>query len=406
MIGSLTGSACPDPGISVSRSTRSEFSAADYNWVAMSSSKSRAVATATGSGCSDTPTIDCAEPVEPEVARLEAGLKLGRQRNTSASVGKKERPDRRRSWQVRLEHEVEENWGRLAGHGDQLRCNLSGRAVFVLDDAIHWLSEAPASCVQAIVTDPPYGLVEYSRENLRKKQSGNGGVWRIPPSFDGSRRQPLPRFTVLSDDELAQLHSFFSAFAFGALRILVPGGHLFLASNPLLSTVTFHAIQQAGFEKRGEIIRQVQTLRGGDRPKGAEEEFPDVSVMPRSCWEPWGIFRKPFEGTVAGNLRKWGTAGLRRISSDTPFKDVIRCSPTRGAEKQIAPHPSLKPQRFLRRVVRASLPLGAGIVYDPFAGSGSTLAAAETVGYRSVGTDHDLEYFELARKAFKQLATL
>ena len=256
------------------------------------------------------------------------------------------------------------------------------------------------------MTDPPYGLVEYSRKNLQKKRSGCGGVWRIPPSFDGSRRRPVPRFTVLSDDEIAHLHSFFSAFAFGALRVLVPGGHLFMASNPLLSTVTFHAVQRAGFEKRGEIIRRVQTLRGGDRPKGAEAEFADVAVMPRSCWEPWGMFRKPFKGTVADNLRHWGAAGLRRISPDTPFKDVIRCSPTRGAERAIAPHPSLKPQRFLRRIVRASLPLGTGIVCDPFAGSGSTLAAAEAVGYRSVGTDHDPEYFELARKAFSRLVAL
>lgn len=310
------------------------------------------------------------------------------------------------SWRERLEDAVAENWARLAGHGDQLRCNLSERAVYVLDDAIHWLSEAPASSVQAIVTDPPYSLVEYSRENLQKKRSGRGGVWRIPPSFDGVRRRPLPRFTVLSEDEISQLHSFFSAFAYGALRLLVPGGHLFVASNPLLSTVTFHALQQAGFEKRGEIIRQVQTLRGGDRPKGAEEEFPDVSVMPRSCWEPWGVFRKPFEGTVAGNLRLWGAAGLRRTARDEPFKDVIHCSPTRGSEKAIAPHPSLKPQRFLRRIVRAALPLGIGIVYDPFAGSGSTLAAASALGYRSVGTDHDIEYFELAREAFPGLAAL
>ena len=369
-------------------------------------SKSRAVETATGSDRFHLPTNKSTVPVESEIARPGTALALDRQRIPSAGVKKDERSGRRRPWRDQLEREIEENWARLAEHGDQLRCNLSDRAVFVLDDAIHWLSEAPPSCVQAIVTDPPFGLVEYSCKNLQKKASGHGGVWRIPPSFDGSRRQPLPRFTVLSEDEVAQLHSFFSAFAFGALRILVPGGHLFLASNPLLSTVTFHAIQQAGFEKRGEIIRQVQTLRGGDRPKGAEEEFADVSVMPRSCWEPWGMFRKPFEGTVAHNLRKCGAAGLRRISSDTPFKDVIRCSPTRGAEKQIAPHPSLKPQRFLRHVVRASLPLGTGIVYDPFAGSGSTLAAAEAVGYRSVGTDHDLECFEIARTAFKQLAAL
>lgn len=372
----------------------------------MSVAKSKTTETVTAPNLSHPRPSEGSAPLEAGDGRDETASELGRQRTANPTAGPGRGSVQRGSWRDRLGSEIEENWERLAQHGNQLRCNLSSRSVFVLDDAIHWLSEAPASSVHAIVTDPPYGLVEYSRKNLKKKQSGRGGVWRIPPSFDGARRRPLPRFTVLSEDEIAQLHSFFSAFAFGALRVLVPGGHLFLASNPLLSTVTFHAIQQAGFEKRGEIIRRVQTLRGGDRPKGAETEFPDVSVMPRSCWEPWGMFRKPFKGTVAANLRQWGAAGLRRISSDTPFKDLIRSSPTRGAERKIAPHPSLKPQRFLRRVVRASLPLGMGIVYDPFAGSGSTLAAAEAVGYRSVGTDHDLECFELARTAFKHLVAL
>ena len=331
---------------------------------------------------------------------------FGKRTSTNSGPGTASDTAGPRTWREELEQKIERNWARLADHGDELRCKLSGRSVFVLDDAIHWLSEAPTASVQAIVTDPPYGLVEYSRKNLQKKQRGRGGVWRIPPSYDGACRRPVPRFTVLSDDDMARLHSFFNAFAFGALRILVPGGHLIVASNPLVSTVTFHAIQQAGFEKRGEIIRQVQTLRGGDRPKGAESEFADVSVMPRSCWEPWGLFRKPFEGTVAANLRRWGAAGFRRPSTNVPFKDVIKCSPTRGVEKSIAPHPSLKPQRFLRQVVRASLPLGTGIVYDPFAGSGSTLAAAEKFGFRSVGTDHDLECFELARTAFSKLAGL
>ena len=181
---------------------------------------------------------------------------------------------------------------------------------------------------------------------------------------------------------------------------------MFIASNPLLSTMTFHALQEAGFDKRGEIIRLVQTLRGGDKPKGAEEEFPDVSVMPRSCWEPWGMLRRPFSGTIARNLREWGTGGLRRTSREEPFKDVIHCSPTRGIEKEIAPHPSLKPQRFLRKIVRASLPLGIGIIYDPFAGSGSTLAAADSLGFHSVGTDRDPEYFGMAKGAFPELATL
>ena len=210
----------------------------------------------------------------------------------------------------------------------------------------------------------------------------------------------------MSSEDTAKQYSFFNAVAFGALRALVPGGHAFVASNPLMSSMTFHAFQEAGFEKRGEVIRLVQTLRGGYKPKGSEEDFPEVSSIPRSCWEPWGMFRKPFDGTLAENLRLWGTGGLRRISNDEPMKDVIMCSPTRGREKDLAPHPSLKPQRFLRQLVRASLPLGIGIVYDPFAGSGSTLAAAEAVGYRSLGSDRDIEYLEMSGRAFGELSSL
>jgi site-specific DNA-methyltransferase (adenine-specific) len=249
-------------------------------------------------------------------------------------------------------------------------------------------------------------MVEYDDKNLEKLRAGRGGVWRIPPSFDGANRRPLPRFTVLSKEEILNLHGFFSSVAYGLLKALVPGGHVFIASNPLVSTMTFHAFMESGFEKRGEVIRLVQTLRGGDRPKGAEAEFSEVTVMPRSCWEPWGIFRKPFDSTVAENLRCWGAGALRRISDEEPFKDVIQCSPTRGREKELAPHPSLKPQRFLRKLVRACLPIGLGIIYDPFAGSGSTLAAAHSLGFRSIGTDTSRAYFAMAKNAFTGLATL
>lgn len=314
--------------------------------------------------------------------------------------------DRATGWRDALIERQAETWAAVREVGAQPRTHLSDRATYVLGDTIQWLAELPPNSIHAVVTDPPYGVIEYEDKHHEKLKNGRGGVWRIPPSFDGAKRKPLPRFTVLSQEEITGLYNFFGALAYGLQRALVPGGHILIASNPLLSSLTFHAFQQAGLEKRGEVIRLVQTLRGGDRPKGAEEEFADVSMMARSCWEPWGIFRKPMEGTAAENLRQWGTGGLRRISEDEPFKDVIPCSPTRGREKEIAPHPSLKPQRFMRQVVRAALPLGIGIVYDPFAGSSSTLAAAEANGYLSIGTDRDTGYYALGREAFAPLSTL
>jgi site-specific DNA-methyltransferase (adenine-specific) len=317
--------------------------------------------------------------------------------------GRNPSPHRSQSWRDRLREAEHETWHRLRTMGAQPRHFLSEHVTYILDDALDFLLSLPAGSVHAIVTDPPYG-VEYEEKDHRKLRAGRGGVWRIPPSFDGANRKPLPRFTVISNEDLQRLQKFFGEFARHALRVLVPGGHVFIASNPLLSSMTFYSLQEAGFEKRGEIIRLVQTLRGGYKPKGAEADFPEVSVMPRACWEPWGIFRKPLEGTVADNLRRWGTGGLRRPRDAEPLKDVIQCSPTRGREKEIAPHPSLKPQRFLRRIVRAALPLGIGIIYDPFAGSGSTLAAAEAVGYRAIGTDRDAEYLQMGCRSFAELA--
>jgi site-specific DNA-methyltransferase (adenine-specific) len=281
-----------------------------------------------------------------------------------------------------------------------------GNASLYQADCLHWLKHRAELSIHGVVTDPPYGLVEYQPKQQEKMRNGNGGVWRIPPAFDGVQRSPVPRFTTLSDKQLRSLAEFFTEWAVALLPVLVPGAHVLVATNPLVSYIVTEAVVQAGFERRGEVVRLVMTMRGGDRPKGAHEEFSDVTVMPRSMWEPWLLFRKPLMGRVQDNLRKWKTGGLRRISDKQPFGDVIKSSPTRRKERDIADHPSLKPQAFLRQVVRAILPLGEGVVLDPFAGSGSTLAAAEAIGYEAIGVELDPRYFDVAKSAIPKLATL
>jgi len=282
----------------------------------------------------------------------------------------------------------------------------STRYSLYLGNCLEWMEARAANSIHAIVTDPPYGLKEFTATEKAKLRRGRGGVWRIPPSFDGCVRSPLPRFTILSDDDRDKLRRFFCEFSRRAVRVLVPGAHLFIATNPLLSHLVYLPLMESGFEKRGEIIRLVQTLRGGDRPKNAHEEFPDVTVMPRSAWEPWGLFRKPCEGRVQDNLRKWKTGGLRRISPDGPFSDVIYSAPTRPEERSLSPHPSLKPQSFMRQIVRASLPLGAGVVLDPFMGGGSTIGAALHVGYESIGIELDPAFHKMAVEGIPKLASL
>lgn len=281
-----------------------------------------------------------------------------------------------------------------------------GKASLHHADCFDWLACQEPSSIHAVVTDPPYGVVEYTDKETAKLRAGKGGVWRIPPSFDGHRRAPLPRFTTLGAQDRRDLYAFFERFGSLILRAVVPGANIVVATNPLLAHIVGSAMAEAGLELRGYIARQVMTMRGGDRPKNAHEEFDGVSVMPRSQWEPWVLLRKPLDGRVQDNLRRWGTGGFRRPSADRPFGDVIRSHPTPAAERKIAPHPSLKPQAFMRQVVQAVLPLGKGVVLDPFMGAGSTLAAANAVGYASIGVERDDAFFDLARSSVARLASV
>ena len=281
-------------------------------------------------------------------------------------------------------------------------------SVAIQADCFVWMRSVAENSVHSVVTDPPYGVKEYEPVQLEKRANGDGGIWRIPPAYDGNKRSPLPRFTALSQSEREYLSHYFLEWARLVRRVLRPGGHLFIASNSFLAQEVFAAVSNSGLEFRGQLIRLVRTLRGGDRPKNAEGEFPGVCSMARGAYEPWGMFRKPLPKgmKVSDCLARDQTGGLRRKPDGRPFEDVIESGRTPKREREIAPHPSLKPQSFLRQIVYASLPLGEGLVLDPFMGSGSTVAAAEAVGYRSIGIERVPEYFAMSRKAIPALAEI
>jgi site-specific DNA-methyltransferase (adenine-specific) len=109
---------------------------------------------------------------------------------------------------------------------------------------------------------------------------------------------------------------------------------------------------------------------------------------------------------ISDCLNEYQTGGIRRKPDGNPFEDVINSTRTPKKERDIAPHPTLKPQDFLRQLVYAVLPLGEGVVIDPYMGSGSTIAAAESLGIPSIGVERYVDYFEMAQTSIPKLASL
>jgi hypothetical protein len=90
--------------------------------------------------------------------------------------------------------------------------------------------------------------------------------------------------------------------------------------------------------------------------------------------------------------------GYGKLSARVRKGSVLRCiRPNSGRVKH---HPTEKPVDILRQLIESSSVMGE-TVYDPFAGSGSTLVAAALEGRDAIGVEIDERYCEAAAKRFE-----
>jgi len=126
-----------------------------------------------------------------------------------------------------------------------------------------------------------------------------------------------------------------------------------------------------GFAKAG-VSKSIRAPRGGTSPN------------PMS----WGEERKDGEEIAGHN------------DSGTPAR-FFYCAKPSKAERDAGlsgnNHPTVKAQALMQYLIKLITPPG-GIVLDPFAGSGSTLVAANKLGHPYIGIEIDPDYCKIAEK--------
>ena len=290
------------------------------------------------------------------------------------------------------------------------------------------LRTMPDVSVDAVVTDPPYGL------------SFMGKKW----DYD------VPSVEIWEQ----------------CLRVLKPGGYLLAFAGTRTQHRMAVRIEDAGFEIRDMIAwmygsgfpKSLNVSKGFDRQAGIlKPEFkgftvagsshnPNISktiptkgyVPPAPVtdeakqWQGWGtalkpamepvtMARKPFKSTVADNVQTYGTGAINidgcRIGERWPANilhddstDVVRgmgedarffyCSKSTNEDRNDGCndncHPTVKPTDLMRYLCRMVTPPG-GIVLDPFTGSGSTGRGAVLEGFRFIGCEMDADYIKIAK---------
>ncbi len=189
--------------------------------------------------------------------------------------------------------------------------------------------------VDAVITDPPYGMAYQSNWS----KSG-------------------PRHNRLSNDD-----RLFTAWLPIAYQLVKPlGGALLSFCGWKQSYDWARAIANAGFVIRSQVIWNRLHHGMGDL-RGAFAPMHDI------VW--------------------YATRGRRVFANGRP-KSVLEHK--RPSPSQDYGHPTFKPVSLMEELARAIDDGSAGAIIDPFAGSGSTLVAAERLGRRWIGIELSEEY--------------
>lgn len=205
-------------------------------------------------------------------------------------------------------------------------------------DCLTVLRQMKPDSVDMVITDPPYG-VDYQSTRAAKE----------------NRRRKI------SNDKTP-----FIWWLYDAHRVLKEGGGVLCFSRWDVQQVFIDAMQIAGFTVKSVLV--------WDR-------------MHHGMGDLKGNFAPRYDTCI------FATKGRYILPNGRP-DDVIQCQRLNGAELV---HPNEKPIDLLRQLVEATTVPGA-LILDPFAGSGSTLAAAAMTGRRYTGVELDAEYHAIAQQ--------
>ena len=248
--------------------------------------------------------------------------------------------------------------------------------------------------IDAIITDPPYGIThldkEFDKQTLDNTAKSGGifaGMTMGGMKFDNNQNKSTCEFLL----------PFFQK----SLRVLKPGAFCIVFSQGRLVAGVMNALIEAGFEIREQMFWRKPSAKPNQqtpwKKNSKNKDFTDRVIFgPGKVIEPFIIAQKPIEGSYSENYLKYHTGLVNKeLATTTVFEEA---APSKD-EKQGLQHPTIKPIKLMERIIETFTEENQTVL-DIFNGSGSTGIAALNKNRNYIGIELNKQYYKESLKRF------
>lgn len=254
----------------------------------------------------------------------------------------------------------------------------------ITDDLRTVIPHIPHNSIDFVIADPPYNL---SESNSLSFDSGSDDDGRM----GGDWEQTNESWDVMADDEYKK---FTVQWLKAIKRVLKPDGNICVFG-------TYHNIHTVGevLTRLGyDILNEIVWFKRNAMPNLQCNRFTasHESILWATPSEDDDYYFD-YDETKA-----WPCNAGDITESDKQVRSVWDIPNNKTKVEQEYEHPTQKPLRVLTRLVRALSDEG-DVVLDPFAGSGSSLVAANVNNRTPIGIEKEVEYADTAREYLRSV---
>lgn len=287
----------------------------------------------------------------------------------------------------------------------------------IVGDCIKGIKEIPDEFVHLILSDIPYGIGaedwDVLHDNKNSAYLGSSPGQEKAGAVFKKRGKPINGWSEADREIPKQYYEWCSTWAEEWLRVVKPGGSVFIFAGRRYAHRCISALEDAGFsfkdmfswmrQRAPHRAQRVSVVyeRRGDLENSQKWGGWRVGNL-RPTFEPVLWFTKPYKigTTIADNVL---THGVGAFNEDAFLK--YEKSPDNVLMRGFAPgetgyHPTQKPIRLMQALIELTTQEGQ-VVLDPFSGSGSTLIAAKSLDRKYIGFEANEEYAKIAEERLK-----